>query len=199
MIAYIKGSLEQRAEGYIIVEAASLGYQIFVSETTMRTLPNIGDTVKLHTFMHVKEDGISLYGFATPDELHLFQRLLSVSGVGPKAALGFLTQLTPQELIVAILSEDIKALCKAPGIGKKTAQRVVLELKDKVKTEDALSIDCSVAQQSTESNAAIEAIDALTALGYSRSEAAKAISGIATEDMTTEDILKAALKKMVAF
>ncbi len=197
MIAYIKGSLEQRADGSVIVEAASLGYQIFVSETTMRSLPDIGEMVKLYTFMNVKEDGISLYGFSTADELHIFQCLLSVSGVGPKAALGFLTNLTPQELIVAILSEDVHALCKAPGIGKKTAQRVILELKDKVKTEDAIAVNMDFVP-STENNTVLEAIDALTALGYSRSEAAKALNGIATEDMTTEEILKAALKKMVA-
>ena len=151
--------------------------------------------------MNVKEDGISLYGFSTAEELELFHRLISVTGVGPKGALGFLSQLKPQEIILAILSDDVKTLSKAPGVGRKTAQRVILELKDKFQTADAIAMEIEAEElMPTGSNGAkFEAMDALAALGYSRSEAAKAVNGVAAEGMTTEDILKAALKKMVAF
>ena len=157
--------------------------------------------MKIHTHMNVKEDGISLYGFSTAEELELFHRLISVTGVGPKGALGFLSQLKPQEIILAILSDDVKTLSKAPGVGRKTAQRVILELKDKFQTADAIAMEMEADDlMPTGSNGAkFEAMDALAALGYSRSEAAKAVNGVAAEGMTTEDILKAALKKMVTF
>lgn len=201
MISYIKGNLELRGDGFVVVETGGLGYQIFVSPTTLSKLPTTGEQVKLHTFMSVKEDGIALYGFSNAQELELFQRLLGVSGVGPKAALGFLAALTPQELVLAILSDDLKALCKAPGIGKKTAQRVVLELKDKLQTEDAIAMEMEIqpAVTSEQNHSKLEAIEALAALGYSRSEAAKAVHAIADETLTTEEILKAALKKLVIF
>ena len=133
--------------------------------------------------------------------MELFHRLISVTGVGPKGALGFLSQLKPQEIILAILSDDVKTLSKAPGVGRKTAQRVILELKDKFQTADAIAMEIEAEElMPTGSNGAkFEAMDALAALGYSRSEAAKAVNGVAAEGMTTEDILKAALKKMVTF
>lgn len=200
MISYIKGALERRAESYIIIEAGGIGYQIFVSPATLAKLPQTGEMVKVFTYFSVKEDGISLYGFATMEEQEMFHKLLTVSGVGPKGALGFLSQLTPQEIILAIISEDVKTLSKAPGVGRKTAQRVILELKDKFKTEDALSVGeelQGVVETSVGGDAKFEAIDAMTALGYSRSEAAKAVNAVAAEGMSTEDILKAALKKMI--
>ena len=199
MISYIKGTLVHRGNGVVVVEASGLGYEIFVSAATLSVLPEVGETVKIH--MNVKEDGISLYGFSTAEELELFHRLISVTGVGPKGALGFLSQLKPQEIILAILSDDVKTLSKAPGVGRKTAQRVILELKDKFQTADAIAMEMEADDlMPTGSNGAkFEAMDALAALGYSRSEAAKAVNGVAAEGMTTEDILKAALKKMVTF
>ncbi|MCI6057322.1 Holliday junction branch migration protein RuvA [Anaerotignum sp.] len=201
MISYIKGTLVHRGNGVAVVEASGLGYEIFVSAATLSVLPEVGETVKIHTHMNVKEDGISLYGFSTAEELELFHRLISVTGVGPKGALGFLSQLKPQEIILAILSDDVKTLSKAPGVGRKTAQRVILELKDKFQTADAIAMEMEADDlMPTGSNGAkFEAMDALAALGYSRSEAAKAVNGVAAEGMTTEDILKAALKKMVTF
>lgn len=202
MISYIKGALERRAESYIIIETGGIGYQIFVSPATLAKLPQTGEMVKVFTYFSVKEDGISLYGFATMEEQEMFHKLLTVSGVGPKGALGFLSQLTPQEIILAIISEDVKTLSKAPGVGRKTAQRVILELKDKFKTEDALSMGeelQGVVETAMGGDAKFEAIDAMTALGYSRSEAAKAVNAVAAEGMSTEDILKAALKKMITF
>ncbi|MCI5679971.1 MAG: Holliday junction branch migration protein RuvA [Bacteroidales bacterium] len=200
MIAYIKGTLERRAESYIIIETGGIGYQIFVSPATLAKLPQTGEMVKVFTYFSVKEDGVSLYGFASAEEQEMFHKLLTVSGVGPKGALGFLSQLTPQEIILAIISEDVKTLSKAPGVGRKTAQRVILELKDKFKTEEALSMGEEVqgiVETSVGGDAKFEAIDAMTALGYSRSEAAKAVNAVAAEGMSTEDILKAALKKMI--
>ena len=202
MIAYIKGTLERRAESYIIIETGGIGYQIFVSPATLAKLPQTGEMVKVFTYFSVKEDGVSLYGFASAEEQEMFHKLLTVSGVGPKGALGFLSQLTPQEIILAIISEDVKTLSKAPGVGRKTAQRVILELKDKFKTEEALSMGEEVqgiVETSVGGDAKFEAIDAMTALGYSRSEAAKAVNAVAAEGLSTEDILKAALKKMITF
>ena len=188
MISYIKGTLERRGESDIIVETGGIGYRIFVSPATLAKLPQTGETVQIFTYFSVKEDGMSLYGFAAREEQEMFEKLLLVSGVGPKGALGFLSVLKPSEIVMAILSDDVKTLSKAPGIGRKTAQRVILDLKDKFKTEDAVS-----------SFEGTEAIDVMAALGYSRSEAAQAVNAVAAEGMTTEDILKAALKRMIAF
>ncbi len=202
MISYIRGSLERRAENFIIIESGGIGYQVFVSPATLAKLPQTGDEVKIYTYLDVKEGGISLYGFSSSEEQEMFHKLLTVSGVGPKGALGFLAQLTPRQLILAILSDDVKTLCQAPGVGRKTAQRVVLELKDKFRTEEALEQGEMWQRELSPTggtDARFEAIDAMMALGYSRSEAGKAVNAVAAEGMTTEDILKAALKKMVAF
>lgn len=142
---------------------------------------------------------MSLYGFASAEEQEMFHKLLTVSGVGPKGALGFLSAMKPTEIVMAILSDDVKTLSKAPGIGRKTAQRVILELKDKCRTEDAFVTEGEVGVVMAEGDAKFEAIDAMTALGYSRSEAAKAVGVVAAEGMSTEDILKAALKRMITF
>ena len=203
MISYIKGTLERRAESYIIIETGGIGYQVFVSPATLAKLPQIGTEAKVFTYFSVKEDGMSLYGFASVEEQEMFHKLLTVSGVGPKGALGFLSMLKPSEIIMAILSDDVKTLSKAPGVGRKTAQRVILELKDKFKTEEALSMGGEelqgIVEVTIDGDAKFEAIDAMTALGYSRSEAAKAVNAVAAEGMSTEDILKAALKKMITF
>jgi len=195
MISYIKGTLERRGENDIIVEAGGIGYRIFVSPATLAKLPQMGEAVQIFTYFSVKEDGMSLYGFAAREEQEMFEKLLLVNGVGPKGALGFLSVLNPSEIVMAILSDDVKTLSKAPGVGRKTAQRVILDLKDKFKTEDAAGIAESVGG----GDAKFEAIDAMTALGYSRSEAAQAVNAVAAEGMTTEDILKAALKRMITF
>lgn len=199
MISYIKGTLAQRGESYIILETGGIGYQIFVSAGFLSKMPEAGKEMKIFTYMSVKEDGISLFGFSSKEEQEMFLKLLTVGGVGPKGALGFLSQLTPQEIVMAILSADAKTLSKAPGVGKKTAQRVILELKDKCTTEDAMAIPMEMVDGGAVGGAKFEAIEAMTALGYSRSEAAKAVGMVAAEGMTTENILKAALKKMITF
>lgn len=199
MISYIKGTLVHRGESCIILETGGIGYQIFVSAGFLSKMPEAGKEMKIFTYMSVKEDGISLFGFLSKEEQEMFLKLLTVGGVGPKGALGFLSQLTPQEIVMAILSADAKTLSKAPGVGKKTAQRVILELKDKCTTEDALAVPMEMVDGGAVGSAKFEAIEAMTALGYSRSEAAKAVGMVAAEGMTTEDILKAALKKMITF
>lgn len=202
MISYIKGTLERRGENDIIVEAGGIGYRIFVSPATLAKLPQTGEAVQIFTYFSVKEDGMSLYGFAAREEQEMFEKLLLVNGVGPKGALGFLSVLNPSEIVMAILSDDVKTLSKAPGVGRKTAQRVILDLKDKFKTEDAVSSfegAAGIAESVGGGDAKFEAIDAMTALGYSRSEAAQAVNAVAAEGMTTEDILKAALKRMITF
>lgn len=199
MISYIRGTLEQRAENHIIIETGGIGYRIFVSPATLAKLPQTGAEVKVYTYFSVKEDSMSLYGFASAEEQEMFHKLLTVSGVGPKGALGFLSAMKPTEIVMAILSDDVKTLSKAPGIGRKTAQRVILELKDKCRTEDAFVTEGEVGVVMAEGDAKFEAIDAMTALGYSRSEAAKAVGVVAAEGMSTEDILKAALKRMITF
>ncbi len=199
MISYIKGTLAHRGESFIILENGGMGYQIFVSAGFLSRTPEVGKDIKIFTYMSVKEDGISLFGFSSKEEQEMFLKLLTVGGVGPKGALGFLSQLTPQEIVMAILSADAKTLSKAPGVGKKTAQRVILELKDKCTTEDAIAIPMEMVDGDSVGGAKFEAIEAMTALGYSRSEAAKAVGLVAAEGMTTEDILKAALKKMITY
>ena len=197
MISYIKGTITHKGETFVVLECQGIGYKISVSDTTLSRLDQQQETM-LYTFLYVKEDSISLFGFLTEQEQSLFERLLSVSGIGPKGALGFLSQMTPQEIVLAIVSEDIRALTKSPSIGKKTAQRLVLELKDKVKAEDALK-ETHLEQKQENSGAKWEAIEGLTALGYSKSEAVKAVHASYQEGLSVEEILKLALKKMVNF
>ena len=197
MISYIKGTITHKGETFVVLECQGIGYKISVSDTTLSRLDQQQETM-LYTFLYVKEDSISLFGFLTEQEQSLFEQLLSVSGIGPKGALGFLSQMTPQEIVLAIVSEDIRALTKAPGVGKKTAQRLVLELKDKVKAEDALK-ETHLEQKQENSGAKWEAIEGLTALGYSKSEAVKAVHASYQEGLSVEEILKLALKKMVNF
>ncbi|HCT65688.1 MAG TPA: Holliday junction branch migration protein RuvA [Lachnospiraceae bacterium] len=200
MISYIKGSLEYIGEGTIIVETGGIGYSVFVSPMTASALPPLHSQIKIYTYMNVKDDGISLFGFNKMEELELFNKLLTVSGVGPKGALSLLGYMPSSQIIMAIVTDDIATLSKAPGVGKKTAQRLVLDLKDKFKTEDFVQsiteelgseADFSVAGEKT------EAIEALIALGYTRSEAVKAVASVYKSGMDTQAVLKASLKKMI--
>lgn len=199
MISYIRGTLIHRGAGYIIVETGGIGYHILISASALAGMTELNTEVKVFTHMAAKEDGITLFGFSSQEEREIFLKLLAVSGVGPKAAMGFLAQLTPQEIITAVLSADVKTLSNAPGVGKKLAQRVILELKDKYTTEDAILLSPSMDVQETAGNAQLEAMDAMTALGYSRSEAAQAVRQVAEDGMSTEEILKAALKRMITY
>jgi len=199
LIAFVKGILEFMTEEWLIVDVNGVGYKISIPSSTMSKLPSIGKEVKVFTHLHVKEDEMALYGFMSQDELNMFERLISVSGIGPKGALGILSTLSPADLCMAVITEDIKTLSSAPGIGKKTAQRIILELKDKMNTLEAIGIGGEPVLEFQQNGIVEEAIVALGALGYSRVDAAKAVQDVFEEDMTVEEIIKAALKKLALF
>lgn len=200
MISYLKGELAEITEDGIVVDVSGIGWHIFVPGQVLDRLPPIGGTIKIHTYLQVREDAMTLFGFLAKDDLRIFKLLLGVNGIGPKGALAILSVMTTDDLRFAVLGEDAKAIAKTPGIGTKTAQRLILELKDKVSIEDAF-VQKEYAQEQQQDSGAKgvknEAVLALTALGYSSSEALKVLSGIEiTEDMDVESLLKLALKNM---
>lgn len=197
MIGYIKGTLEFIGENFVIIENNGIGYNVFVTaNTASRLTKSVGDA-KLFIDMNVKEDSISLYGFITKEELEMYRKLISISGVGPKGAISILSALAPSQVSMAIITGDIKMLTVGQGIGKKTAERIILELKDKIKTEDAVATDFgAVAKNDISSQEKTEAIDALVSLGFSRSEAYKTVIDVYADNMDTPDIISLALKKL---
>lgn len=197
MFAYLKGSLEEKSTNFVVIDVGGVGYKVFMSASTISKIGELGSIVKVHTHYHVREDDISLYGFLSNEELKMFELLLSVSGIGAKSAITMLSNITPSAFAVAVISNDIKSLTKIPGVGQKSAQRIVLELKDKLKNEDAISKvdDKAVTVESVDSSAnSSDAFAALIMLGYSRPEVNKAIEKIDTSNLSTEDIIKVALK-----
>lgn len=201
MYAYIKGILAEITEDAIIVENQGIGYEIAVPGQVFDYLPSVGEEVKIYTYHYVREDAILLYGFLTKEDVRIFKMLIGVSGIGPKGALSILSVLSTDDLRFAILGDDAKAIAKAPGVGAKTAQRVIIELKDKLSLEDAFEQKLANQAQKAELNPAVgvknEAILALTSLGYSKSEALKVLQGIEiSPDDQVEDVLKMALKQM---
>lgn len=201
MLAYIKGILEIKTKGYIVVEAGGLGYKIFMPESTIANTGNIGDKVQIYTFMRVREDDVSLYGFLTNEELRMFELLLSVSGIGAKGALGILSNITPSQFALAVISNDVAILKKVPGIGPKTAQRAILELKDKLKKEQEISIaegeeTSNIEQVIKEDEKVSEAISALQVLGYSKREIIEALQAIEVTSLSVEDIIKKGLANL---
>ncbi len=199
MISYIKGLLVETFEDTIVVEAGNIGYNIHVPLSLLERLPKVGNEVKVFTYFQVREDAMSLYGFLNRQDLDMFKQLIGVNGIGPKGALGVLSTLTPDNLRMAIISGDAKAISKAPGIGVKTAQRVILDLKDRVHIEDMLpqEAETEALGGSLVGQTGKEAMEALVALGYSGSEAAKAVRQVEiTDEMTVEDVLKASLKHL---
>ncbi|MCL1987886.1 MAG: Holliday junction branch migration protein RuvA [Firmicutes bacterium] len=196
MIAYIKGTIEQIEDQHVVIESMGVGYLIYASAVTINRLPALGQTALLHTYMQVKQDDISLFGFLTQDELKLFRLLISVSGVGVKAGMAVLAYMSPEQAVTAITTKDDIAFTKVSGIGKKVAQRITLELQDKIQKLDLVNLatDTSSALSTTDKQ---DAIEALLALGYSRSESLKAVLAVAQEDMSTEQIIKLALRKLL--
>lgn len=194
MYAYIKGTLEEKTKDSIVIDVSGIGYRIFISEQTMSKLGELGEKVKVYTHYHVREDNISLYGFLSNEELKMFELLLQVSGIGAKTAIAMLSTITPSQFAIAIISNDIKTLTKIPGVGSKSAQRIVLELKDKLKTEDAINKDEQVEEKIINSQAADEATQALQILGYNKSEITKIFDKVDIKGLSTEDIIKTALK-----
>jgi len=203
LFSYVKGTLVELWEDTIVVEAGSIGWNIHVPLSVLDRLPRTGEEVKIYTSFQVREDAMTLYGFLTRQDLQMFKQLLGVNGIGPKAALGILSTLRPDDLRMAIISEDVKAIAKAPGIGPKTAKRVILDLKDRIRMEDILPSGTGADPDMPGAAAAVvgmdgvgkEAIEALAALGYSMTEATKAVRQVEiVESMTVEAVLKASLK-----
>ena len=204
MYAYIKGELAEKNIDHIVVEAGGIGYLIYVPAQSIDYLPDEGDQIKVYTYLYIREDAMVLYGFLTKDDLEIFKMLITVSGIGPKGGLGILSTLSADDLRFAILSGDSKTISKAPGIGAKTAQRVIIDLKDKMSLEEAfekkLDNNADGVQKTLNSSIKNDAVLALSALGYSSAESLKAVSKVdITDDMYVEDVLKLALKNMSSF
>ncbi|MCC8126868.1 MAG: Holliday junction branch migration protein RuvA [Clostridiales bacterium] len=205
MFSYIRGSLEEVAGDAVTVETMGIGWKILVPVSVLDRLPRTGTEIKLYTSFQVREDDMTLYGFLTAQDRRMFEMLLLVTGVGPKAAMGILSVLQPDDLRLAIIAEDAKAISRAPGIGPKTAKRIILDLKDRISTEEILpeafpsdskaGAAQTISASGTPGASAREAIEALVALGYSLSEATRAVREVKeAETMTAEAVLKAALK-----
>lgn len=207
MISYIKGELAEVHEEGIVIEANGLGYDVRMPMSSLDELPNIGSMIKVYTYLHVREDAIGLFGFLTRDDLNIFKLLITVNGIGPKGALGILSAITPDDLRFAVLSDDVKTIAKAPGIGNKTAGKLIIELKDKLKLADTFEQKLMHQQDGKANHKSSgshivdirnEAIQALVVLGYSNTDASKVVRKIdITENMTSEDILKLSLKNLM--
>ncbi len=194
MFAYIKGTLEMKFENYVVIDVGGIGYKIFMSDRTIEELGSIGDIVKVHTHYHVREDDISLYGFKTNEELKMFELLLGVSGIGAKSAINMLSNITPSSFALAVITNDTSKLVKIPGIGAKSAARIVLELKDKLKTAEGIQKENNqIAEAIEDDNKQAEAISALQVLGYNRKEIEKALEKIDKESLSLEDIIRKGL------
>lgn len=195
MYYYIKGTLVQKSENFIVVDANGVGYMIYTSQNSIANAGETGNTVTVYTYLHVREDVMELFGFVTVEEKNMFMHLISVSGVGPKAALAILSVTTPSKFAAAVVTNDVKTITKAAGVGPKLAQRVILELKDKMKTAE---LDISLDDDTDEvlSDNRSEAISALVVLGYSSQDAQKAVKGI-DGSLSVEDIIKKALTSLL--
>ena len=204
MIAYVKGELVQKQIGYVVIDVGGLGYKVFMSEPSIEEIGNIGDEVKVHTYYRVSEDDISLFGFNTQEELRMFELLISVSGIGAKTAIAMLACIEPSQFAIAVISNDIDTLKKIPGVGPKSAQRIVLELKDKMKKEQQIAelTNATLEQKSKIKKVIVadtkvqEAIDALQVLGYTKKDVEKALEQIDTAELKVEDIIKKALREL---
>lgn len=194
MISYIKGNLETKNIDSIVVDVGGIGYKIYMSATSIDRIGEINNTVKVYTYMRVREDDVSLFGFCTNEELKMFEQLIGVSGIGAKVALTILSNISPSSFALAIISGDVNVLKGLPGIGAKTAQRMILELKDKMDTQNAIETENMPIKNIAKDDKKRDAIEALQVLGYARKDIELAISKLDTQDMTVEGIIKQGLK-----
>ena len=202
MYAFIEGEVCEKLNGSLVLLASGVGWQLNCSNNTLQAAPPVGEKMRCYTYLSVREDAMELFGFATREEKEMFLQLTSVSGIGPKTALGVLGAMPLRDLNLAILLGDVNALSRAPGIGKKTAQRIALELKDKISQADvstAAAPSQDAAAPSLSSDAVTEAIEALIALGYSSTEARNAISQIKDQTDKPEELIRLALRAMAGF
>ena len=203
MISFIRGELAEITESSVVIDCGGVGYEMLVPGQVFENLPRIGNEVKLYTYLQVREDGVSLYGFLDRDELAVFRLLIGVSGIGPKGAVGILSALSTNDLRFAVLAEDEKTIAKAPGIGAKTAKKLILELKDKFRLEDAFERKLMQAENLVSENgeddfrqAVLETIQALEALGFPPAQAKRMVNSVeGAEGMSPDELLKAALNK----
>ena len=202
MLAYIKGSLEMKNKNYIVIDVGGLGYKIFMSENAINSLGEIGKIIKVHTYYRVREDDISIYGFKTQEELRMFELLISVSGVGAKSALVMISCIEPSEFAIAVISNIVKLLTQVPGIGPKSAQRIILELKDKLKAEQSELDEEKLENQKLNSikisENIQEATSGLMVLGYTRKDIEKAFKHLDVENLSVEDLIKKGLILLTA-
>jgi Holliday junction DNA helicase RuvA len=202
MISYIKGELTEVFEDTVVVETNGIGYNIRVPGSVLDRLPSVGSSVRIYTYLYVKEDAMNLFGFLNRDDLSVFKLLLNVSGIGPKGALAILSTIGPDDLRFAVLSEDVKTISSAPGIGAKTAKRLIIELKDKLKLAEVFETALANKEKASPENDVLlaknEAVEALVALGYASAQAMKAVQQVENaEEKDSEQILKEALKKLI--
>ena len=194
MFAYIKGSLEMKSSGYIVIDINGLGYKIFMSQSNIDTIGELHNIIKVFTYVKVREDDISIFGFKTQEELKMFELLISVSGVGAKSALVMLSCIEPSDFAIAVISNDVKVLTRVPGIGNKSAQRIILELKDKLK-EEQIEEKLKDSSKKTKDNSENinEAISGLMVLGYSKKDIEKAFEHLDIDNLSIEDLIKKGL------
>ena len=199
MYAYIKGEIVDITEDMLVLECNNIGYNIRVPSSVIQRLPAIGSTVKIYTYTSVREDAFQLFGFLSKDDLDIYKKLITVNSIGPKGALGLLSAMSTDDLRFAIISGDAKAIAKAPGIGKKSAERIILDLRDKIGLQtEAQETNLSISEMSENTASKNEAIEAMVSLGYSPAEAVKAVRQITiTDGMDAGEILKLALKAVM--
>ena len=195
MFAYLKGILAVKKNDTAVIDVNGVGYKLNIPYSTYQLLPEVGEVAKLNTYMAIRENDVSLFGFFSNEELRIFELLISVSGVGPKSAVGVLSDITPADFSLAVITDDVNRLTKVSGIGKKTAQRIIVELKDKMKNEDVV-VSCNEAPviRSVVNSDIEEAIAALQVLGYPNKDAVNMVNAVANDGMSVEEIVKQALK-----
>lgn len=197
MYAYLEGKIASKGQNELVIDVCGVGYALLCSMTTLAAIPPVGETMRVYTWLSVKEDALELFGFASQEEKRMFLRLTSISGIGPRTALNVLSSMPLRDLTLAIVTGDTAALSRAPGIGKKTAQRIALELKEKVTESDlAFAPEASAVSAAQTTDAVTEAIEALQTLGYTASEAARAVTKVQTESDQPDELIRLALRSM---
>ncbi len=197
MFAYLRGVLEQIDENYIVVDVGGVGYKIYTPAATIQRLPQLHKEVKVYTYSHIREDAFDIYGFIDKEQLSMFELVISVSGVGPKVGLGILSSISSTDFALAVVSSDVKTITRAPGIGKKLAERIILELKDKIAAEELTAFGGKDGIDFAGGSYSNEAVDALVVLGYSAVDAARAVQRVRVEGMGVEEVIKLALKSLL--
>ena len=202
MFSYLKGYLTQKGQNFAVIEVSGIGFKVYTSATTLQSISASEENspVTFYTYLYIKEGIMDLYGFSSQEELNMFELLISVSGVGAKGAIAILSSLTPSKLAVSLVTNDVASIKKASGIGPKTAQRIILELKDKIKNEALIASPQEKSAEEAEfiaNDARSEAVSALMVLGYSKFEAERAVAKASPDLTDTEEIIKSALKALI--